>query len=221
LKNIGYIFICVCFIQQAVGQHYIEKSVETSSKNIEIYLNDIDNLLLESTPDNIVSVKLKEAQVAQLSSINFSHEKNGFVIRALEKFTSQDQFNKFCVEQPALLLYVITVPNHSNVSLKIGKGNLFINNFEGNLNAEVDTGEVLLNNIIGDVSLFIIDGVVRSKIQKAALNIKTNLGEVISTLPLKTKLQNPKMIRGVYKSKSQMLTIKAIKANIYLDAVKD
>ncbi|MCF6213365.1 MAG: hypothetical protein L3J45_04990 [Flavobacteriaceae bacterium] len=221
MKTFSYIFICACIIQQAVGQNYLEKSVEVSSKNIEIYLNDIDNLILRSTKAASVDVHLQDFQENKLSAVKIDHRKNSLVITSAESYIIQEQFNKFCVEQPVLTNYIITVPNNSNVNLKIGKGNLSVIKFKGNLNAEVDTGEVLLNNILGNVTLFIVDGVVRVKLQKGALDIKTNLGKIISTLPVKSKIKNTKILKETYESNLQILNIRAIKANIYLDALKD
>ena len=220
MKKLSYILIFIGVLHNTFGQHYIEKSVEATSKNIEIYLNDIDNLILKTTRTNRLNVKLDDSKDG-FSNIKIYNENDKLIVRATELILPQEQFNKFCAEQPLLAAYVIVVPINSNVSLKINNGNLSIRRFEGDLKVEIETGEVILNTILGNVSLFIVDGSVQAKLQSAQINVRTNLGKIVSNLPIKDLKQTANTLRGIFKYNTPTLVIKAIKANIYLEAIKD
>jgi hypothetical protein len=202
------------------AQHIVEKSIETKGEDIEIYLNKIDNLVLKSSSTLNVDVKLSDVQET-FSNIKLVKEKGHVIIRSNKPLPSQNIINKFCVEQVNFASYVITVPTKSNVYINIGSGNLFAKNFEGNINAEIGTGEVVFERIKGNVKLSILDGSVKVKLRAASLNLKTNLGKIVTDIKIKSLKIESNKIEGVYKDNKQSLIIKAIKANIYLDAVKD
>ena len=220
MKRIIIILLFLCVYSPFFAQHVVEKSIESTSDKIEIYLDKVDNVVLKSDASHKVRVKLADAQEA-FSNIKLIKEKERIVIRSNNPLPNQNVINKFCVEPINFASMVITVPQKSNVYINIVSGNLLANNFEGNIKAEIETGEVNFNNIVGNIKLSIVDGDVKVKIRKAALNLKSNLGQIVTAIKSNNlKIQSHK-IEGIYKDDKQTVLIKAIKANIYLDTVKD
>lgn len=211
------VFLGIC--QLTFGQHFIEKSFEAGSKNIEIICSSIDNLKLISTFGNNVKISLIDAQ-DHFSNIDVYTEKGRLFIKQKESFP-QESINKFCVEQPIFVSYIISVPNNSQVYVSIVSGNLNIENFIGFVNAQLETGAVTLDNNSGNINLKIVDGSVKVKIKNTQLNLTTNLGEIVSEIPILLPSESKKLLTGIYQSEQNKLTIKAIKANIFLEAVKD
>jgi len=220
MKKGLFILFFISIYSPFFAQHIVEKSIETKGKEIEIYLNKIDNVILKSDTIHKVLVKLYDVQDA-FSNIKIFKEKGHVIIRSNDPLPSQEIHNKFCVEQVNFASYIITVPIKSNVYINIGSGNLYAKNFESNINAEIETGEVNFKNIKGNIKLSIVDGDVKVKTSAAALNLKSNLGKIVTDIKSKNLKIQPHKIEGVYKDNKQSVLIKAIKANIYLDAVKD
>jgi hypothetical protein len=220
MKKGLFILFFISIYSPFFAQHIVEKSVESSSDKIEIYLDKVDNVILKSEATHKVRVKLADAQEA-FSNIKLVKEKGRVVIRSNNPLPNQNVINKFCVEQVNYASFVITVPQKSSVYINIVSGNLLAKNFEGNINAEIETGEVSFKNIKGNIKLSIVDGDVKVKIKKASLDLKSNLGKIFTDIKSKNLKIQPHKIEGVYKDNKQSVIIKAIKANIYLDAVKD
>ncbi len=220
MKRIVFLLLFSSIYNPFFGQHIVKKSVESSSDKIEIYLNKIDNLVLKSDTISKVLVKLLDAQ-ENYSNIKLVKEKGRVIIKGNDPLPTQNILNKFCVEQVNFASYEITVPQKKNVYINIGSGNLLAENFLGNIKAEIETGEVNFKNTKGSINLSIIDGDVKVTIKKAALNLKSNLGKIYTNLKSQNLKIHPHKIEGFYKDNKQKVTIKAIKANIYVDAVKD
>ncbi len=214
------LFLILLGISELIfGQHFIEKSFEASSKNIEISCTSIDNLKLISTSGNNVKISLKDAQ-DRFSNIDVYSEKDRLFIKQKESLP-QESINKFCVEQPVFVSYIISVPNNSQVFVNMVSGNLNIENFKGFVNAQLETGAVTLDNNSGDINLKIVDGSVKVKIKNTQLHLASNLGEITSEIPTLLPSESKKLLTGIYQNGQHKLTIKAIKANIFLEAVKD
>lgn len=220
MKKGLFILFLISVYSPFFAQHIVEKSIETKGKDIEIYLDKIDNLILKSDTIRKVSVKLSDVQDT-FSSIKLLKEKGRVIVRSNNPMPAQNKINKFCVEQVNFASYFITVPKNSNVYINIGSGNLYAKNFESNISAEIETGEVNFKNIKGNIKLYIVDGNVKLKLRSASLNLKTNLGKIFTGIKSKSLKIQSNTIEGVYKDNKQAVIIKAIKANIYLDAVKD
>lgn len=219
MQNRLYFIIFLGIYQLTFGQHFIEKSFDASSKNIEIICRSIDNLKLISTSSNKVKISLTDAQ-ERFSNIDVYTEKDRLFIKQKESLP-QESINKFCVEQPIFVSYIISVPNNSQVFVSIVSGNLNIENFKGFVNAQLETGAVTLDNNSGDINLKIVDGSVKVRIKNTQLNLATNLGEIVSTIPSLLPSKSKKLLTGIYQNDQSKLTIKAIKANIFLKSVKD
>jgi len=220
MKKSLFILFFISINSSFFAQHIVEKSIETNDKDVEVYLGKIDNVILKSDTINEVRVKLSDVQET-FSNIKILKEKGRVLIRGNDSLPNQNIINKFCVEQVNFASYIITMPTKSNVYINIGSGNLLAKNFEGNLNAEIETGKVDFKDIKGKIILSIIDGDVKVKIRKASLNLKSNLGKIFTDIKDKNLKIQSNNIQGVYKNSKQSVIIKAIKANIYLDAVKD
>jgi len=219
MYKLGFIFIFFGALQSTLAQHILKKEIGDNNKNIEIICRDIDQLNLQSIDKNQVWVEMQDAE-GQFTDVDIIKQKNKIIIKQKEVLPQTQIINKFCVAQPNFASYLIKIPKNSHVYLKIESGNLNIENFIGFVNAEVGTGIVLLNNNLGDINLKIIDGSVKAIVKNAQLKLSTNLGSIQSSI---SKLQtsiNKKLISGVYENALNRLEITAIKANIYLEAVK-
>ena len=113
MKNIGYIFICVCFIQQAVGQHYIEKSVETSSKNIRVICPIITH------PD--IENGFRQNKNEEIHHLPATGHYYTFDDHRIEHAV----FNKSNIDRYALVFTVINVDNLKEWERKYKKNKMF------------------------------------------------------------------------------------------------
>jgi len=220
MLKLGYLLFYLSVIQNTLAQHYINRTIDVDTKDIEIICHDIDNLRLVSTPNRQLTVYLEDVNDA-FTNIDIYKKKDKLIIKQKEKLPPQEPPDKFCVEQPNFASYVISVPNNSRIFIAIETGNLNITNFKGFINAQVETGTVLLNNNLGEINLRIIDGSVRSLIKNAQLKVSTNLGNIESSLSNLKLTKNNKTLTGIYKNNLNKLEITAVKANIYLESVKE
>jgi len=202
------------------AQHIIEKSVQTQSDIVEIYLDKFDNLILKNTPKNKVSVTLSESQNSY-NNLSVKQEKGAVIIKANKSLKKLRIADKYCVDEPNLDSYVISVPVNSIVYLNLSTGNFYSHNFKGQINAELETSEVQLNNINGDIKIYIVDGKVNVKLKSALIDVKSNLGIVKATNLNKNLAILPHSIKGKTGTSKNQLKIQAIKANIYLEGVKE
>jgi len=207
-------------LQGTLAQHILKKEIDVNIKNIEIVCNNIDQLTLQSIDINQVWVVMQDAE-GQLTDVDIYKEKSKIIIQQKEVLPQSQIFNKFCVVQPNYASYLIKIPKNSNVYLKIQSGDLTIKNFEGFVSAEVETGMVFLSDNRGAINLKIIDGSVKSFIKNSELKLSTNLGIIESSITGLKATKNKKTLSGIYKKALNKLMITAIKANIYLESVKD
>ncbi len=220
MRKLGHILFFLSIYSPFFAQHIVEKSVESAFGNVEIYLDKIDNLILLSAPTKKISVKLIDTG-EEFSDLKIFKEKGRVVIRTNKLLSNRETVNKFCVEQPVFASYKVTVPANSSVYVNIVSGNFSVLNFEGNIKAEIETGEVQFVAVKGNIKLFIVDGNVVLKLKKGHFDLKTNLGILSANLSGENIYKSAKTLKGFYKNKSQDITIKAIKANIYVEALKD
>ncbi len=218
--KLGHILFFLSIYSPFFAQHIVEKSVESAFGNVEIYLDKIDNLILLSSPTKKISVKLIDTG-EEFSDLKIFKEKGRVVIRTNKLLSNRETVNKFCVEQPVFASYQMTVPVNSSVYVNIVSGNFSVLNFEGNIKAEIETGEVQFVAVKGNIKLFIVDGNVKVNLKKGNIDLKTSLGTLESNLLDKNLKKSDKSLKGFYKNKSQGITIKAIKANIYVEVLKD
>lgn len=220
MYKLNLIFVFYIALQSAMAQHILKKEVDASVKNIEIICGDIDELKLQSIDKNQVWVIMQDAE-GQFTGVDIIKQKSKIIIKQKETLPQTQIINKFCVAQPNFASYLIKIPKNSKVYLKIISGNLAIKNFVGFANIEMGTGAVLLDDNLGTVNLKIIDGSVKSFIKNAQVKLATNLGIIKSSIPALIVDKNKKSLSGIYKNAYNKLKIAAIKANIYLEAVKE
>ncbi len=220
MYKLGFILLFFGVQHFSWAQHVIKKEIDVNIKNIEIICNDIDKLKLQSIDKDQVWVILQDAE-NQLTNFDIFNKKDKLIIKQKENLPQDNIINKFCVDQPLYASYVIKVPKNSNVYLKIESGNLNIDKFKGFINVDIGTGAVLLNNNFGDINLKIIDGSVKAFVKNTELKLSTNLGNIQSSLHNLKATKNNKTLNGVYKNDHNKLKITAVKANIYIKAVKE
>jgi len=221
----GLIFlILLFFVGNLNAQKIYINSITSNSTKIIIEFNIIDQVEIIITDDVGEIVVIAENEVNKF--LNFILEdKNGIVfIKDIESHFEDInlQVDKLCFVEPVYTSYQIKIPKDRNTYISYSQGNFYANNFDGILNLSLDKGIVKLDSFQGEVNMNInVGNVYCNQIKNSKINIKSNLGVVSSDFQLENSIQKKNQINGVFGKSINELNINAIQANIQLESFKN
>ena len=102
------------------------------------------------------------------------------------------------------------------------EGNLYADNFEGDLNLKVEDGIIKLRNMNDPVKLSLNSGsVFLNEIRNTKIDAETNQGVLVNDLIKEGNINSNKRLVETIGSPDNLIIIRTILANIYLDGTKD
>jgi len=207
----------------AYSQEIVEKRIDSKAENILIEFDLIDHIdLLNSDDESIIIVRAEGTSISPSFQLE---EKEGHVllsdheIKVVEESLGDD---KVCQVEPNYISYQIYVPKGKTLYISFIEGNLYSNNFSGDLNVKVEDGIIKLRNMNDPVKLSLNSGsVFLNEIRNTKIDAETNLGVLINKLRYKDAVKPDKKLFQTIGKPENSIVIRTILANIYLNGPKD
>ncbi|RPD95809.1 hypothetical protein EGM88_11330 [Aureibaculum marinum] len=211
-----YIFIYL-FTQPLLAQKTVVKQIDFKNQKIEVQLEDIDLLEIVHTNQNIVKISMNdyEENPSKLDVINTEKIISISSLKIMPLVHLETEKN--CYEQPLFPSYTLIVPTKCDVSITFKNGNFSTNNFKGNLNLMLNTGDVVIDKFQGSVNVQLFSGNVEATIINTQAIVQSNHGKILTTFNTRTWQKTENSLIGTLGSKKNLLSVKSINANIMLN----
>lgn len=217
----GLIFLILSlFNANFYAQKFVEKSIISEASKIIFEFDNIDQIIInQSQNENKITVSAESVEDYPPNII--VEEKNGniFIKNVEVNFdNNNEKIDKICKIQPIYTSFKIMIPKDKNVFISFVDGNLYLNDFNGNLKLVLNDGIVNINKFLGSVNVKMNGGnLYCSKTQDVKIDVSSNLGIISSNLSLEYSLNSANHIKGVYGQKVNELNVQSVSANIHLN----
>jgi len=213
----------VLFSANSFGQKLIEKSISSRADQVILEFDVIDQIeLFNAKADTEFSV-LGEGR-AYFPDFNLK-EVNGVVyLEGNDQVSDEEAYNvdKVCSIEPNFTSYQVFIPEGKKLYISFIEGNFFAEDFKGELNLIAEDGILKLNHMSNTVNIRLSSGSIYAQnIENTSIDAKTNLGSLITSIPLEGLSENKKHLKDTVGNGSKSLMIRTIMANIYLNVSKD
>ncbi len=206
-------FLLLFLISQTLSfsQQLSSKKFTVLTNNIEINTEGLDEIVLETSEDDFITIFLDEEN-------SFAHhiitsEKNGILSIDFQTEINQKEpvFRKFITERLHRASVKIKIPKNKNLTFLGDEVDIISKSYQGNLSVFIDKGSLSFNTLKGNLQLHLYSGNVflttlEGKINIDSANGSINVNNVLESNPYQKTLTNS--LRN--------LTIKSKKANIVL-----
>lgn len=207
----------------ASGQEIVKKRIDSKAENILIEFDLIDHIDLFNSDDDSRITVIAERNG---NSPSFQLEENeghvllkGHEIQYIEESLDDD---KVCQVEPNYTSYQIYVPKEKTLYISFIEGNLYSEDFSGDLNIKVEDGIIKLRNMNDPVKLRLNSGsVFLNEIRNAKIDAETNLGILANNLNEKDPNGPKNKLLETFGEPRNSIIIRTILANIYLNGTKD
>lgn len=176
----------------------------------------IDRLEVKSYDGDMIKI---EAEDDFGGYLNFKVEEKGttFIItEQVNDLTEEDNVAKICAVQPVYAAYKIELPKNRRVILDVSEGNIDLINFNGQLIAKLEKGEMHLGPFEGIVDLFLNIGNINCVLKKTTIEAETNLGQIVTDLQFENEVKTSNSLSGFYQNQKNKLKIRSTNGNIHL-----
>jgi len=194
------------------SQKKVSKIFDTTSKEINIDTAGLDNIIIENSDSKFVEVFLfaesYDEQLIKIENIN-NNVNIKFEFEGTE--TREVIFRKFITKRLQRANAVVKVPKDISVYIFGENVDVTAKSFENKVSIYIDNGIVKLNKIKAKTLVKLYSGNVYASIKKTNIDVVSDKGTIqIDTITYQKKLQK------YFKENSSELSIRSIKANIFL-----
>ena len=176
----------------------------------------IDRLEVKSHEGDMIKIVAEDDFGGYL---NFKVEEKGktFIItEQVNDLNEEYNVSKICAVQPVYTAYKIELPKKRRVELVVSEGNIDIINFNGQLIAKLEKGEINLEPFEGIVDLFLNIGNIKCVLKNTTIEAETNLGLIITDLEFENEVKASNSLAGFYQNQNNKLKIRSTNGNIHL-----
>lgn len=197
------------------SQEKLIKTREIKFNDIEINSDGLDDLVIENSTDNQITIMLLDEQ-PNTHTIFFDDEING-VLKVGFKLNfdvyKEQIFRKYITKRLQRAKAIIKIPKNKNVIIYGKTIGINSNSYKGNLKIYIDKGNVRLNKVNGNTLVTLFLGNVYGQLRKnSTINIKTNKGEISIN---KTK-HKEHLYKILTKNAVSNFNVRSINANVFL-----
>lgn len=210
--EIGFLSVFLLISVITFSQKKVSKIFETSSKEINIYTTGLDNIILENSSSNFVEVLLDaESYDKQLIDIEDLNNIVNIKFEFEGTETREVIFRKFITRRLQRANAVVKVPKHKTVYIFGENVDINSKSLESKVLIYIDNGIVKLNEIKENTIVKLYSGNVYASIKNTNIDVVSNTGKIhLDTITYQKKYQK------YFKENSVELSIRSIKANIFL-----
>jgi hypothetical protein len=197
------------------SQEKLIKTREVQFNEIEINSDGLDDLVIENSSDNQITITLLDEQ-PNTHTVFFDDETNG-VLKVDFKLNfdvyKEQVFRKYITKRLQRARAIIKIPKNKNVIIYGKTIGINSNSYKGDLKFYIDKGNVRLNKVSGNTLVTLFLGNVYGQIRKKTnLNIETNNGEIKIN---KTKYKGY-LYKILTKNAVSNFKVRSINANVFL-----
>jgi hypothetical protein len=197
------------------SQEKLIKTREVQFNEIEINSDGLDDLVIENSSDNQITITLLDEQ-PNTHTVFFDDETNG-VLKVDFKLNfdvyKEQVFRKYITKRLQRARAIIKIPKNKNVIIYGKTIGINSNSYKGDLKFYIDKGNVRLNKVSGNTLVTLFLGNVYGQIrEKTNLNIETNNGEIKIN---KTKYKGY-LYKILTKNAVSNFKVRSINANVFL-----
>jgi len=207
----------IFFAQNLPAQKVLKKSFSSKANTIIAEFDFIDQVEIVTTDLINQIIVISNSEEITSSNISIEEVRDKLFIKTIGKNVNGSEIAviKLTNIRPKYSSYQIKIPSNMNVDISIVNGNFSSKNFHGNLYLKMEEGTIKMDSFKGDVVINInIGNVNMVEIEDCKIDIRSNLGNVYSSLNLKK--DNKTHFYGVVGNKKNSLNINAMLANIHL-----
>lgn len=178
MKSSLFIFF-LCFSTATFCQKKVEKNVEITSTEIEIYTNGLDDLVLENSMSNFVEIILF-AENPNQQEIVFSEEKNVFSIKfQLDSLQTEEAvFRKFITKRLLRAHAIVKIPKGKNVTIFGENINIESKEFLGNVSIFIEKGDLKFEKIQSNTDVNFYAGTISANAKNMNITLHSNIGNI-------------------------------------------
>ncbi len=138
----------------------------TTTSSIEIDTNGLDEIVLETSNDNFISIFLDEENPFTHHIITF--EEHGFLKISFQSEAVQkdEVFRKFITKRLNRASVKIKIPKGKQITFLGKEIDIISKNYQGDLSVFIDKGMLNFNTIKGDINAQLLQGIVFAEISK-------------------------------------------------------
>ena len=214
MKKLFFIFF-VLINGVHFGQQKSFKQFETTLINLEINTEGLDQIIIENSNNNFISIHLNEENPN--AHHIFSTEENGVLKIGFQTVLQPKKkiFRKFITERLNRASVKIMLPKHKNLTFLGDEIDIISSNYQGNISIFIDKGTLKLSDLKGNLQLHLFSGNVFLNTSEGKIDIKSNNGRI----EVDNKFMSTPFIK-LDENSSRKVTVKSINANITLTTKK-
>jgi hypothetical protein len=211
MKNIlSIIFLSFFFL--GFSQKKENKKIETSSKNIEILTQGLDNIVIENSESNFVEVMLFDEN---LNQHHVTLEENDKILKVGFKIESiieeETIFRKYITKRLHRASAIIKIPKNKSVTFFGNTIDIESKGFKGDISIYIENGILRLNTIQANANIKLYTGTVYATLKNTNIDIISTIG----IINVDKKVLQEKVYKKLINSEINV-TISSVKANIFL-----
>lgn len=210
--RIGFVSFFLLISIASFSQKKVSKIFETTSKDVNIYTNGLDNLVIEESNSDFIEVYLiAESYDEQLIKVENTDETATIIFKFKGTQTREVVFRKFITKRLQRANAVVKIPKNKMVYVFGENVDIESKSIQNNLAIYIENGIVKLNKINANITLKLYSGNVYASTKNTCVNAVSTLGKIKVDGVLRE--DNYKMTPKNAQSK---LEISTIKANVFL-----
>ncbi len=196
------------------SQEKLIKTREVQFNEIEINSDGLDNLVVENSLGNQISITLLDEQ-PNTHTIFFDDETNG-ILKVDFKLNfdvyKEQVFRKYITKRLQRAKTIIKIPKNKNVTIYGKTIGINSNSYKGDLKIYIDRGNVRLNKVKGNIEVKLFLGNVYAQLgRNSTINVKTNNGVII----INEKINSSPFFKKK-KNSNYNFSVNSINANVIL-----
>ena len=209
LKTLSFFFL---ISNSTFSQKKIIKKFTTTTKEIAIFTEGLDALVLENSTSEFIEILLYAEDTNKQHIVIEEKSTKTDIKFKIPVFKSEDAvFRKFITKRLKRASVTIKIPKNKEVSIFGEHINISSKSYNGNLNVLIEKGIVKLDTIQQNLVLKMYEGNLFGVLKKSNLTIASKIGKIkIDAVFYKKKYEENRMDIG------KEIAITTLKGNIFL-----
>lgn len=203
----------IFLVDQLFGQAAITNDILLKEEHIVILFDDVNTITLANSEDDHLQIEQTNYREYPVS-LEVGRAENTVTLtsRLVPMVRPKNKTEKYCTEKTVFPSYKITIPKNKTVIINYIDGNLFSENFSGDLQLVFDSGNVRLNHLNGDITITAFQGSIVAYLKDSVYDINSSKGLVDNHLKANKSLNNHQ--DGTFGRPLNTFAVDAILSNI-------
>ena len=211
--------LTLLFSLVTMAQTELEETLESNARRVVIDLGIIDHLQLVNSDSDALRVHAENSQGAPRTEL----KDNGQTLYIGSTFTRLIEEeplmeDKLCSIEPLYPSFQIAIPSGKEVQVSIGKGNLYAEDYEGDLELRLEEGLVRLDQVEGSVKMYVHRGQIRvSGLEQMKVLAQTSMGKLVLKRQDGKEEDHGNRLEAEFGQPTKELEVTTVMGSIYLE----